>query len=239
MPVTLDCLPNLDLRIDIDELKLPSAAKGSYYVSHDVAVELGGTRWDWSQTTPADQLVDVEATGLAGAWFAPMFPRGELVAPLDLQHTAVGVLARDAQALTLLGIASTTPDPPDGQTLVVYDAPIPLYEFPITVGAHWTATGVISHGHGTIDGLPFIGENRYDVTVSAVGELDLPELTIAQAFRIDTRITVAPSSGPMATRRTASFVFECLGEVARATSRDGETSPDFRAAAEVRRLGFQ
>ena len=118
----------------------------------------------------------------------------------------------------------------------MYDAPIPLYEFPITLGAHWTATGVISHGHGTIDGLPFIGENRYDVNVAAIGELDLPELTLSQVFRIDTEITVAPSSGPTASRRTASFVFECLGEVARATSHDGETTPVFRAAAEVRRL---
>jgi len=244
-PVVLDCLPNLDRRIDVAELPLPSAAKGSYWVSSNVAVDLAGAvagtdrRWDWSQLASGDQLVEVEATGLAGAWFAATFPRGELVAPLDLEHTAVGVLARDAEVLTLLGIASSDPDPPAGRTLVVYDTPIPLYEFPIVADAHWAATGVISHGNGTIDGLPFIGEHRYDVAVAAIGELDLPELTIQQAFRIDTQITIAPSSGPSVARRSASFVFECLGEVARATSRDGEASPEFRVAAEVRRLGFQ
>ncbi len=244
-PVVLDCLPNLDERIDIGELPLPSDAKGSYWVSIDAPVDLAGVasgssrRWDWSTVATSDQLVDVEATGLAGAWYAPMFPSGELVAPIDLSHTVVGVLARDAQALTLLGIASVTADPPEGQTLVVYDAPIPLYEFPITVGAHWSATGVISHGHGTIDGLPFIGENRYDVAVSALGELDLPALTITQAFRLDTAVTVAPSSGPSVSRRTTSFVFECLGEVARATSRDGELDSNFQVAAEIRRLGVQ
>jgi hypothetical protein len=243
-PAVLDCLPNLDRRIDIAEMPLPSGAKGSYWISPETPVDVtgiavgGDRRWDWSSVAPADHLVEVEATGLAGAWFAPMFPNGELVAPLDLGHTVVGVLARESQALTLLGVASAIVDPPEGQTLVVYDAPVPLFVFPIVVGAQWHATGVISHGHGTIDGLPFIGENRYDVSVDAIGELDLPDVTITQAFRMATQTTVVPSSGPTASRRAVSFVFECLGEVARATSRDGEPSPDFRVAAEVRRLGF-
>ena len=176
---------------------------------------------------------------LATSWFAPMFPRGELIAPLDVGHTVVGVLARDAQAISLLGIASTLPDPPEGKTLVIYDAPIPLYVFPIATGATWSSVGTISSGHGTIDGLPFIGENRYEVSVDAAGELDLPELSFTQVHRIDTRVTVQPSSGPAVTRRSVSFVFECFGEVARATSRDGETASDFRVAQEVRRLGLE
>ena len=242
-PVVLDCLPNLDRRIDIDELPLPSEAKGSYWVSPETAVDVVGTavgddrRWDWSVVATQDRLVDVEAQAPTGAWFASMFPDGELLAPLDLEHTVVGVLARDAQALTLLGLASV--EPPAGRTLVIYDAPVPLYVFPIVRGAHWTATGVISHGHGTIDGLPFIGEHRYDVSVDAVGELALPEITIEQAFRLSTQVTIAPSSGPSASRRSVSFLFECAGEVARATSRNGEVSADFRVASEVRRLGFQ
>ena len=246
-PLALDCLPNLDGRIDIDEIRLATNAKGSFWVSApDTPVDVSGApaangekRWDWSVIARSDELVPVETSSLEGAWFAPMFPTGELVAPLDVGHTVVGVMARDAQSLSLLGIASMTADPPEGKTLVVYDMPIPLYLFPIVTGAHWSSIGTISTGHGTIDGLPFIGENRYDVAVDAMGELDLPEVTFTQVHRVTTRVTVQPSSGPAVSRRSVSFMFECFGEVARATSRDGEPLTDFRVAQEVRRLGLR
>jgi hypothetical protein len=64
-------------------------------------------------------------------------------------------------------------------------------------------------------------------------------VSFTQVHRISTRVTVQPSSGPAVTRRSVSFVFECFGEVARATSRDGEAASDFRVAQEVRRLGLQ
>jgi hypothetical protein len=246
-PLTLDCLPNLDGQIEIDEVRLATNAKGSYWVSApnapvDVigaAAPDGTKRWDWSVVAPSDELVAVETSSLEGAWFAPMFPNGELVAPLDIGHTVVGIMVRDAQSISVLGIASTVADPPEGKTLVVYDTPIPLYLFPIVTGAHWSSVGTISVGHGTIEGLPLIGENRYDVAVDAMGELELPEVTFTQVHRITTHITVQPSSGPSTSRRSVSFMFECFGEVARATSRDGETVPDFRVAQEVRRLGLQ
>lgn len=242
----LDCLPNLDGTIEIDELPIATGAKGSYWISiPGTPVDVIGTtgangerRWDWSVLAPSDTLVEVETASLAGAWFAPTFPRGELVAPLDVGHTVVGVIAREPQAFSLLGIASVTPNPPEGKTLVVYDTPIPLYVFPIAPGMRWSSGGTISSGRGTIDGLPIIGENRYDVTVDAIGELDLPEVSFTQVHRITTHVTVQPSSGPAMTRRSVSFVFECFGEVARATSRDSETASEFRVAQEVRRLGL-
>ena len=246
-PGQLDCLPNLDGTIEIGELPLVTEAKGSYWVSSvETPVDVIGTelaggerRWDWSVVATSDQLVEVETQSLAGAWFAASFPTGELVAPLDLDHTLVGVLVRDAQTISLLGFASTTPDPAQGQTLVIYDAPVPLYVFPIIAGAHWSSTGMISPGHGTINGLPFVGANHYDVTVAATGQLDLPELTFTQAYQLRMEVAVQPSAGPATTFRTASFLFECFGEVGRATSRVGETSSAFRIAREVRRFGFR
>ena len=44
--------------------------------------------------------------------------------------------------------------------------------------------------------------------------------------------------GASVSRRQVSFLFECFGEVARATSRDDEQAVDFTTAAEVRRLGM-
>lgn len=247
-PSKLDCLPNLDGELLIDELPLPEEeAKGTYWVSNrETTVDVTGTvtaagtrRWDWSVVASSDSLVEVETTPFAGTWFASSFPRGELVVPLDLGNTVVGVLVRDANAITLLGIASATPDPPEGKTLVIYDTPIPLYVFPITVGARWSSVGTISRGGGTIDGLPFIGENRFELSVDATGAIDLPELSFTQVYRVSSTVTVKPSSGPSVSRRSVSFMFECFGEVARATSRTGETANDFRVAQEVRRLGFE
>ena len=64
------------------------------------------------------------------------------------------------------------------------------------------------------------------------------DLTFTQAMRVQTNVTAEPAVGLPVTRRQAGFVFECFGEVARATSRDNETQDDFTAAAEVRRLGL-
>jgi hypothetical protein len=45
--------------------------------------------------------------------------------------------------------------------------------------------------------------------------------------------------GPSVITQQSSWLFECFGEVARATSAVGETNPDFTTAAEVRRLSLQ
>ena len=44
--------------------------------------------------------------------------------------------------------------------------------------------------------------------------------------------------GNVIVRRQSGWVFECFGEVARATAADGETNDDFTTTAELRRLGL-
>ena len=55
--------------------------------------------------------------------------------------------------------------------------------------------------------------------------------------RVRTHVTVQPTAGQSQSRRQVSFVFECFGEVARATSANGEMEENFTQAAELRRLG--
>jgi hypothetical protein len=67
----------------------------------------------------------------------------------------------------------------------------------------------------------------------------LPHLTFTDAYRVRTKVTVEPAVGGVTvTRRQVSFLFECFGEVARATSRDDEALEDFTQAAEVRRFSL-
>jgi hypothetical protein len=48
-----------------------------------------------------------------------------------------------------------------------------------------------------------------------------------------------PAAGQTQVTRQVSFMFECFGEIARATSLPGETNDDFTTAAEIRRFGAQ
>ena len=51
-------------------------------------------------------------------------------------------------------------------------------------------------------------------------------------------LTIEPAVGASDHPPAVGFLFECFGEVARATSLDGETKDDFTTTSELRRLGF-
>jgi hypothetical protein len=197
------------------------------------AVSLSGAAWDFTQPG-GDPLAVLSAAPLAGKWYASSFPSGQLAVPLDAAGSLEGIYAEDDESFRLLGVASAQQSPPEGQTLLPYDAPVALYRFPLAPGAAWTEHGVISRG--TLRGLPYVGTDTYDIHVDTDGTLALPDVEITQALLVRTTVTVAPSVGAPIVRRQASFLFECLGEVARATSADGETQDDFTTAVEIRRL---
>ena len=245
-PMPLSCLPNLDGRIDSRELEAAVGVPATWLVSPPGAersvdlegvVDAAGHRfWDWSLDLAEDRAAVLEAARPGDSWFVDQFPGAELVAPLDAAGTTLSVFSQDAQALWLHGVASTAPDPPEGPTLLRYDEPIALVRFPLERGASWTSTARVVRG--TLYGLPFAGDDTYEVAVDATGRLELPHFTLTQAHRMRVTRTVRPAIGPTTVQRQVSFLFECLGEVARATSRPNEPADDFTSAVEVRRLGL-
>jgi len=245
-PDPLGCVPDLDGRIDADELPVALGVPVSFLVSPAGAerpvdligrVSPDGRRvWGWSGAVPEDQLADQAAAPLEGRWYADAFPGGEMVLPIDAGARVEGVYIEDDRALWLLGVASSEADPPEGRTIMVYDAPVALYRFPVEPGSAHVATGQVRDG--TFRGLPYAGRDVYEVSVDAVGVIELPDLTFEQAHRVRTRVTVEPAVGASTSRRQVSWLFECFGEVARATSRPDETEQDFTIAAEVRRLAL-
>ena len=245
-PETPTCWPDLDGRIEPDELQAAIGIPASYLVSPagaDREVDLsgetadGGVRlWDWSTDLADDQVAALSAAPLTGRWYEASFPGGQFVAPLDAGATLEAVYRHDDAALWLLGIASGEPDPAQGRTLLVYDAPVAAYRFPLEPGAEWVAVGEIRDG--TLLGLPYAGRDVYEVSDDALGRLELPDLSFTQAHRVRSRVTVEPAVGASVSRRVVSFMFECFGEVARAQSRDDEDAEDFTTAVEVRRLGL-
>jgi hypothetical protein len=91
--------------------------------------------------------------------------------------------------------------------------------------------------NATLRGLPYAGTDTYVITVDGAGTLLLQDYTFTQAMRVRTDLTAAPAAGETVTTKQVSFLFECFGEVARATSQNNETQENFTTAAEVRRLG--
>lgn len=238
------CLPNLDGQIDAAELKAAVGVPVTYLVSAagapqtvNLAGQVNGAGilvWDFSESIASDVPTTIQATTLDGKWYQASFPAGQWVAPIDAGDSIEGVYMADGSAMYLLGIASKDPSPKEGKTLVVYAAPVALYRFPIKSGASWTSIGTVTGG--MLRGLAYAGTDTYAVADVAVGAVLLHDYTFTQVHRVRTTATVSPSAGQAAVTRQDSFLFECFGEVVRATSKVGETNDDFTTAAEVRRL---
>ena len=242
----LECVPNLDGRIEASELSVALGVPMNLLVPPagvTRAVDLAGTLdedghrlWDWGADYADDQLARVAAAPLAGRWYAPSFPAGEFVVPFDLGGSVEAIYSKDSASMRLHGLASALPDPAEGRTLLVYDQPIVVFRFPIEPGAEWRSTGTVRGG--VVRGIPYAARDTYDVRVDGAGRLVLPDLLFTQAHRVRTTVTVEPAVGAPVVQRQVSFLFECFGEVARATSLPGETEDDFTTAAELRRLGL-
>lgn len=245
-PTQLDCVPDLDGRIDADELQAALDVPVNYRISppgEERTVDIAGATdqagvrvWDWSTDNESDLELTLQANALTGRWFASDFPGATFVSQLDSAGSVIGVYSEDEAGVYLHGYASPEPEPQTQRTLVVYDEPVAIYRFPLEEGAAWVDVAEVRNG--TVAGLPYAGRDTYDIRVDAMGEVWLPSIEFTDALRVRTHLTVSPAAGEPVSRRQVGFVFECFGEVARAVSRDNETDENFTTAVEVRRLGF-
>ncbi len=244
-PPNLTCIPNLDDKIEASELQAAIGVPASFLVNppgEERTVNLEGSAapdgspiWTFDQDFASDQQATIQASALSDKWYKSSFLDGEFAAPVDVAGTLEGVYKHTDEALFLLGVASKEENPKKGKTLLVYDQPIALYEFPIQAGKHWIASGEVQNG--LTYGLPYAGKDTYDVTVGDTGRLELFDYVFEQVHRVKLHIVQEPAVGASISTRETQFLFECFGEVARATSKPGEEKDDFKTAAEVRRLG--
>jgi hypothetical protein len=240
---TLGCVPNLDGKVDAAEFKAVLNTPVTYLIGQNQPVDLAGKpdsggklTWSFDTDNAADTQITISASDLNGKWYQASFPEGQWVAPSDLAGTIDGVYASDDQAIYLLGLASTEPNPTAGKTLLVYDTKVAVYRFPLEPGASWTSVGHITNA--TVGNLPYTGTHTYEIADDAIGQLALHSLTFTQAHRIRTKLTITAPAGPDTTiKRQTGFVYECFGEVTRATAALNEPNDNFTTAAELRRLG--
>jgi hypothetical protein len=255
----LSCLPDLDGVITAAELEPALGEAASYIVTPPLPADslegfvvntLGGIDhegrrvWDWSDEDPTHLVAQLHAAPLTDKWYANHFPGGQFASPADLSGELDAIYSHDAVALRLHGVASADENPPAGQTLLRYETPIDFFPFDLTIGKVWSQTGVVQNG--TLRGLePWSQDDHYEVEVDLAGELRLPDFTFTQVLRVATKITVSPKAGTAEgySQRQVSFVFECFGEVARASSQlfrvpEDDPGKDFAVASEIRRLGW-
>lgn len=242
----LECVPNLDGRIEASEIKTAIGVPLRYLVNPvgmRRLVQLGGSIdsagkrvWPMGTDYADDQVATVSAGSLEGAWYRSNFPTGQFIAPLDLGGTIDGVYQNDGSTLFLLGYASKRDTPLGEKTLVVYSTPIATLRYPLEPGKEWVSASVVRDA--TVRGLPYNGRDSYLVRVESAGTLELPDVTFTQALRIRTTLNVEAAVGTPVVRRQSGFFFECFGEVVRAVAADNETNDDFTQATELRRLGF-
>ncbi|MBL8917310.1 MAG: hypothetical protein JNJ54_00495 [Myxococcaceae bacterium] len=242
----LECVPNLDGRIEATELKTALGVPVRYLVNPTGTrrpVDLAGVTdgagrriWQLSTDYADDQLATISASTLEGKWYRASFPSGQFVAPLDLGGAIEAVYLNDGATLLLLGYASKDEAPAVGKTLVVYSSPIAALRFPVTPGQQWISASEVRNA--TVRGLPYAGRDTYTLRIDAAGTLDLPDVTFTQAMRLRTMLSIEPAVGASVIRRQTGFFFECFGEVARAVSADNEANDDFTQTTELRRLGF-
>lgn len=225
------CLPNRDGVIDESELPIALGATVNYYAANDRDVSLGGTTWDLSVEN-GDPVVAIGPTALKDQWYASQFSSGQFVVPSgDLD----GVYHQDSQALWLDGLASQAEGAQ--KTLIRYAQPLPVLRFPIQSGdAYSTTTALVD---STVSGLPFVGTDKLDVSITGDGKLLVPYVEFSPVLKVQTLATRTPSTGtPVVTKRTTIFMFECFGEIARAESRTDESNPEFTKAAYLRRFAL-
>lgn len=232
-PVLESCVPNRDGMIESSELPIAFGATLPYYVGANRTIKQTGTTWDFSEELADDDVVALGPVAVKEQWYAASFPTGQFV--VDAGSGLDGIYHQDEQALWLDGTASRD-SAMASRTLIVYPQPIAVLRFPVTAGDTYATRATLAGA--TINGLPFNGSD--EVTVSVVGEglLAVPYVEFSPVLRVTVAVQRVPTSGPMTSRRTTLFLFECFGEVARAESKPDETSADFSFAAYFRRFAL-
>ncbi|MBI4815121.1 MAG: hypothetical protein HY791_02610 [Deltaproteobacteria bacterium] len=237
------CYPNLDGRIDFEEFRLLLDHPASYFVStEEQSIDVEGVVDDrgiriWSYEEPGrDELASIRAVSVRDEWYSGSFPSEAFVLE-EPGRTVDAVYLQDSTGLTALGYASREENPSAGKTLLVYQAPVMVHRYPLRRNDVFGGVGVVGVD-GVLNGLPYAGQDTWEIEVAATGELGLPDVTLVGVYRLDISVSSQsdPPAGAPIVRRAVSFLFECLGEVVHFEGRAGGPSNQLGTVVSSRRL---
>ncbi|MEM9189938.1 MAG: hypothetical protein AAGF12_12220 [Myxococcota bacterium] len=226
------CVPMGDGEIRRDETPLEATFSPRIVVAEDVGVDnVGASRPDgsrtWDLTGPfaGEQEVNLQRMPVAGAWFGESFPTATYAAPLLSGSNLLGVFEARDDALLLLGVVS----PDDGflRTELENSPPVPVLQFPMSVGTRWTADTTVT---GLLNGVISTYTESYEFVADAQGALSTPAGSF-DVLRLRTTLTRLALVSTVSRRLT--YLAECEGQVGQVVSRDNETDDDFTRASEL------
>jgi hypothetical protein len=231
------CTPDHDGQISSAELPLAAGRSATFRIATNATWDTSGhsntdgsRTWDLSVQLSGDADRAIALASPSGAWWQPDFAAATYAAPLSASSDLLGVFAVSANAVTLLGVVS--PDGGSTKTELTYDPPAQVLAVPITAGATWTSTSTVS---GYAQGVPGAYTEQYQSRVDQVGTMTTPYGAFP-VLRVETALTRTSGAVTLVTNHTFAWLAECFGPIATAQSKDFESSYEFTADAEVRRL---
>ncbi|HVY47471.1 MAG TPA: hypothetical protein VHB21_16395, partial [Minicystis sp.] len=230
------CAPNHDGVITRAEVPIEAGLSAKFETATNVTFATSGTAKpdgtrDWNMVGPfsGDHLDLVETIPMSGQWFEPDFAGATYAAKLSDTSDLLGVFEVTADALLLRGVVS-----PQGgvqKTELTYDPPVAALQFPLSVGASWSANSTVT---GFAQGVYSAYTENYSNSVDASGTLEAPFGTF-DVLRVKTTLTRVVGGIPTVVR-SFGFAAECFGTVATVVSQNDETEDEFSSAAELKRL---
>jgi hypothetical protein len=234
---TLLCNPNHDGSITLAELPFMAGRMGTFRVTTDVSWDTAGTSssngsraWDLGVQLAGDADRVMALGAPAGQWWSPLFASASYATELSIESELRGVFNVAGASLSLLGVVS-----PEGgafRTELEYDPPATILGLPLTAGATWSSTSTVA---GYAQGSPVAYTEKYESRVDQVGTMKTPygEFPV---LRVATVLTRTSGITTLLTKRTFSWVAECFGPIATASSQDFASGAEFTDNAEIRRL---
>jgi hypothetical protein len=235
--VSTICTPNHDGMITLDELPFAAGRMASFRIATDatwdtagVAMPGGGRRWDLFVQLANDADRDLALGSPTGMWWSAAFQGATYATELASSSDLRGVFELGTTSLDLLGVVS--PDGGTYKTELEYDPPAQVLAVPLVVNKTWSTSSTVS---GSAQGAIVAYTETYESRVDKVGTMVTPygEFPVV---RVATDMTRTSGFTTLATTRTFTWVAECFGPVATASSQSFESGSEFTDIAEVRRL---
>lgn len=231
------CNPDHDGSITLAELPFMAGRMGTFRVTTDamwntagMSNQNGSRAWDLSVQLAGDADRVMKLGSPTGQWWSATFPTATYATELSIEADLKGVFQTSSASLVLVGVVS--PDGGTYKTELEYDPPAQVLALPLTAGATWSSTSTVS---GTAEGVIVAYTETYESRVDQVGTMKTPygEFPV---LRVATDLTRTAGLTTLLTKRTFSWVAECFGPIATASSQDFGSGAEFTDNAEIRRL---
>lgn len=229
------CIPNHDGVMTAEEYPLQLNLPVPFVYTENATVDLvgrldnGQTVWDWSVALSGDENISVVATEIGDYWFADDFSNSSYVAILSYSNELYGIFTRTEDALYLDGVASF--EEGWSSTLLTYDPPAKLIQWPFEVGSTWTTQSTVS---GTLNGVWSYHTETQSMNVDKNGQLSTA-LGTFPVLRLHT-YTERQVGILTYTSHSMAFAAECYGIVTTAASTLDEPEKEFTQALELLRM---